>query len=64
MKLMFVLAKYSQVEVYLEAANTKVILSFDIILMSTLTWITEKETERETKKQRRPILLNEKHENL
>ena len=30
--------------------TTKPILSFDLILMSTLTWITEKELEREVKK--------------
>ena len=30
-------------------ATTKLILSFDSILMSTLTWITEKELEREMK---------------
>jgi len=29
--------------------TTKPILSFDLILMSTLTWITEKELEREVK---------------
>ena len=39
------------------------ILSFDLILMSTLTWITEKELERD-KKQRRPISLKEKHKNF
>ena len=32
--------------------------------MSTLTWITEKELEQEIKKQLRPILLEEKHENF
>ena len=32
--------------------------------MSTLTWITEKELEWEIKKQLRPILLKEKHENV
>ena len=32
--------------------------------MSTLTWIKEKELERERKKQRRPILLEEKLENF
>ena len=31
--------------------------------MSTLTWITEKELERD-KKQRRPISLKEKHKNF
>ena len=29
--------------------TTKLILSFELILMSTLTWITEKELEREVK---------------
>ena len=43
--------------------TTKPILSFDLILMSALTWITEKELEREVKK-RRPNSLKEKHENL
>ena len=32
--------------------------------MSSLTWITEKELEREKKKQRTPIPLEEKHKNL
>ena len=32
--------------------------------MSTLTWITEKELQREIKKQLRLILLEEKHENF
>ena len=32
--------------------------------MSTLTWITEKELQQEIKKQLRPILLEEKHENF
>ena len=44
--------------------TTKPSLSFDWILMSTLTWITEKELERDIKKQRRPISLEEKHENF
>ena len=41
-------------------------LSFDYsILMSTWTWITKKELARAgDKKQRRPILLEEKHENF
>ena len=34
-------------------ATTKLILSFDSILMSTLTWITEKELERGIKQMRR-----------
>ena len=29
--------------------RTKLILTFELILMSTLTWITEKELEREVK---------------
>ena len=34
---------------YKTTTTTKTILSFDLILMSTLTWITEKELEREIK---------------
>ena len=40
----------------------KTSLSFHKILMSTLTWITGKELKREIK-QRKPISLEEKHEN-
>ena len=54
MKLAFVLAKYYQGSGSLPRGSqwsfsgvTKLLLSFDIILMSTLTWITEKELERE-----------------
>ena len=36
----------------------------DLILMSTLTWIAEKELGREIKKQRRRISLEERHENF
>ena len=37
----------------------KPILCFYLILMSTLTSITEKELERETKKEKRPFALEE-----
>ena len=33
----------------IKATTTKPILCFELILMSTLTWITEKELEREIK---------------
>ena len=42
-----------------EKITTKPSLSFDLILMSTLTWITEKELKPEINKRRRPILLKE-----
>ena len=54
MKLAFVLAKYYEGSGSLPRGSqwsfssvTKLLLSFDIILMSTLRWITEKEIERE-----------------
>ena len=47
----------------IQTTTTKPILYFDLISMSALTWITEKELERD-KKQRRPISLKEKHKNF
>ena len=54
MKLAFVLAKYYQGSGSLPRGSqwtfssvTKLLISFDIILMSPLTWITEKVLERE-----------------
>ena len=54
MKLAFVLAKYYQGCGSLPRGSqrtfssvTKLLISFDIILMSPLTWITEKVLERE-----------------
>ena len=54
MKLAFVLAKYYEGSGSLPRGSqwsfssvTKLLLSFDIVLMSTLRWITEKEIERE-----------------
>ena len=54
MKLAFVLVKYYEGSGSLPRGShwsfssvTKLLLSFDIILMSTLRWITEKEIERE-----------------
>ena len=46
-----------------KTTTTKPILYFDLILMSTLTWVTEKVLERD-KKQRRPISLEKKHKNF
>ena len=53
MKLAFVLAKYYQGSGSLPRGSkwtfssvTKLLISFDIILMSPLTWITEKVLER------------------
>ena len=57
MKIAFVLAKDYQGGGSLPRGSqwsfssvTKLILSFDIIFMSTLMWITEKELEREIQK--------------
>ena len=54
MKLAFVLAKYYQGcgslprgSQWTFSSVTKLLISFDIILMSPLTWITEKVLERE-----------------
>ena len=45
-----------------KTTTTKPSLSFDLILVSTLKRITEKELEREIKNQRRAISLEEKLE--
>ena len=54
MKLAFVLAKYYQGcgslprgSQWTFSSVTKLLISFDVILMSPLTWITEKVLERE-----------------
>ena len=57
------LKRIASLTLEIQTTTTKPILYFDLILMSTLMWITEKELERD-KKQRRPISLKEKHKNF